>query len=111
MRKCDGRRREGVGLGNDDGRGRHCGLRKCDGRRGERVGLGNDDKRGRRVHAATCLHGGGIVVKVGTGDGDDIGVGGRGRLLDGGRRERVGNTESGLHLQAISSVGCEQLVS
>ena len=51
------------------------------------------------------------MVKVGTGDGDDIGVGGRGRLLDGGRRERIGNTESGLHRQAFSSVGCEKLVS
>ena len=51
------------------------------------------------------------MVKVGTGDGDDIGVGGRGRLLDGERMERIGNTESGLHRQAFSSVGCEKLVS
>jgi hypothetical protein len=38
------RRRDVDGLGNGDGRGRHFGLRKCDGRRGEGVGLGNDDK-------------------------------------------------------------------
>jgi hypothetical protein len=99
-------------LGNDDGRGRHLGLRKCDGRRGEGVGLGNNDGRGRRVHATMCLHGGCIVVNVGTGDGDGSGVGGRGRLLGGGGRERVGNTESGRLLrQAVSSAGCEQLVS
>jgi hypothetical protein len=45
--KYDGRRGEGVGLGNDEGRGRHFGLRKCDGRRREGVGLGNADGRGR----------------------------------------------------------------
>jgi hypothetical protein len=58
LRKHDGRRGKGVGLGNDDGRGRHFGWRTCDGRRREGVGVGTDDKRGRRVHAAICLHGG-----------------------------------------------------
>jgi hypothetical protein len=88
----DGRREEGVGLGNDDGRGRHFGLRKYDGRRGEGVGLGNDDKRGRRVHCSKFLPVGRGVVNAVTGDGhgfyDGVGVGGRGRKGS-GRRERA----------------------
>ena len=90
MGNYDGRREEGVGLGNDDGRGRHFGLRKYDGRRGEGVGLGNDDKGGRRVHCSKFLPVGRGVVNAVTGDDfyDGVGVGGRGRKGS-GRRGRA----------------------
>ena len=77
-------------MGNDDGRGRHFGWRKHDGRRGEGVGLGNDDERGRRVNCSKFLPVGRGVVNGVTGDGfcDGVGVGGRGRKGS-GRRGRA----------------------
>jgi hypothetical protein len=60
LRKHDGRRGEGVGLGNDDGRRKHFGSRKHVGKRKEGVGLGDDDGmrgKARRAHFSKCLHG------------------------------------------------------
>ena len=62
-------------------------MRKYDGRRGEGVGLGNDDKGGRRVHCSKFLPVGRGVVNAVTGDDfyDGVGVGGRGRKGSGRR--------------------------
>jgi hypothetical protein len=56
-------------------------LRKHDGRRGEGVGLGNDDGRCRRARCSKFLPAGRGVVNAVTGDDfhDGVGVGGRGR--------------------------------
>jgi len=79
-------------LGNDDGRGRRegVGLGNDDGRREEGVGLGNDDKGGRRVHCSKFLPVGRGVVNAVTGDDfyGGVGVGGRGRKGS-GRRVRA----------------------
>ena len=64
-------------------------MRKYDGRRGGGVGLGNDDKGGRGVHCSKPLPVGRGVVNAVTGD-DDGGVGGRGRK---GSGRRVGIRE------------------